>query len=416
MSSYAILSYLDEYKPTSTAMNGAPALNFTIAPLNFQSLGYENISEYYESGNNALFRSLFKINLKEGANYYIYSSSYFDPFLLSLHDVNGSFIAVDSGTSYGNDTLSYKAPYTGAYYINASWNQGSAAANKFVYLSVLEDLPSGLNLTGTSGDDVFIVGVGNDTVSGGDGVDTVKYNGHSTAYKITPLFTGGDQIFLGFSVTDLNGDYGVDKIYSDTEKIEFQNKTIHIESRDHASYADLPVGLYQFFITAFNAAPGVTYMDQLAEAWKYGLSVKEIVNIFTTKTQFTDVYPSSLDHSQLATALTNNIVKNSASNEAKAEAVLDITASLDNNWSVGDVIYQIFGNLAVKPLDDLKWGNTARLLANEVAVAKYYTETLDQSTTDLATLQSIMAPISEYSDIHSVDAIVQLIGVSLLSS
>ena len=416
MASYAILDYFDGYKPSTIRMNGAPALTFTIAPESFQNLGYENISQYSESGNGAILRSLFKINLKEGANYYIYSSSYFDPFLLSLHDVNGSFIAVDSGSSYGNDTLSYRAPYTGTYYINASWDQGSAASNKFVYLAVLEDIPNGIIFNGTAGDDVFIVGAGNDTVSGRGGVDTVRYSGNSTSYKITPLFTGGDETFIGFSVTDLKGNGGVDTIYSDTEKIAFQNKTIHIDFREHGSYADLPVGLYQFFITAFNAAPGVTYMEQLAEAWRFGLSVKEIVNIFTTKTQFTDVYPSSLDHGQLATALTNNIVKNSASSESKAEAVRDITASLDSNWSVGDVIYQVFGNLAVKPLDDLKWGNTARLLANEVAVAKYYTETLDQGTTDLATLKSIMAPVSEYSDVSSADGIVQLIGISLLSS
>lgn len=140
MSSYSILSYLDPYKPSTASMNGAPLLTFATAPVAFQNLGYENQAVYYESGNNAILRALFKINLKEGADYYIYSSSYFDPFLLSLHDVNGSFIAVDSGTTYGNDSLTYKAPYTGAYYINASWDQGSASTNKFVYLSISEDV------------------------------------------------------------------------------------------------------------------------------------------------------------------------------------------------------------------------------------------------------------------------------------
>ncbi len=49
--------------------------------------------------------------------------------------------------------------------------------------------------------------------------------------------------------------------------------------------------LYRFFAVAFGAAPGVTYMGQLIEAAEWGLSIKEIVNIFTTKPQFTDTYP-----------------------------------------------------------------------------------------------------------------------------
>ena len=39
-----------------------------------------------------------------------------------------------------DSTISYVAPYTGTYYIDASWYQGSASSIKFVYLSVLEDV------------------------------------------------------------------------------------------------------------------------------------------------------------------------------------------------------------------------------------------------------------------------------------
>lgn len=269
---------------------------------------------------------------------------------------------------------------------------------------------------GWGGDDTIMGGAGNDAIYGGKGMDTAKYAGASTEYVITPLYAGKTDVFQGFSIAHKKGTDGIDTISYDVEKIEFQDKTIQIESKEHASYADLPVGLYQFFITAFNAVPGVTYMDQLAEAWNYGLSLKEIVNIFTTKTQFTDTYPASLDHGQLAIGLTDNIVRNSASSQAKAEAVQDITWCLDNGWSVGDVIYQVFGNLAVKPLDDATWGNTAKLFANEVAVAKYYTENLNQSTTDLATLRHVMASVSEHTNVQSDEAIAQLIGISLLTS
>ncbi len=68
-------------------------------------------------------------------------------------------------------------------------------------------------------------------------------------------------------------------------------------------------GLYHFFVVAFAAAPGVEYMNQFAEAWNYGLTLQQIVNIFTTKHQFTDVYPESLTNAQLTTQLVDNIVK-----------------------------------------------------------------------------------------------------------
>ena len=41
--------------------------------------------------------------------------------------------------------------------------------------------------------------------------------------------------------------------------------------------------MYRFFLVAFNAAPGLTYLAQLQQAVESGLSTKEIVNIFTTK-------------------------------------------------------------------------------------------------------------------------------------
>lgn len=139
MSSYITLDYLSPYIPTAAEMASARTLTYSVSAASMSALGYEREAVYSESGNYASLRDLFIINLTEGATYYIYSSSYFDPFILSLHDASGKFIAVDGGSSYGSDTITYIAPYTGVYYINASWDQGAASGHKFVYLSVNED-------------------------------------------------------------------------------------------------------------------------------------------------------------------------------------------------------------------------------------------------------------------------------------
>lgn len=66
--------------------------------------------------------------------------------------------------------------------------------------------------------------------------------------------------------------------------------------------------LYRFFAIAFGAAPGLTYMDQLLEAVNAGMSIKDIVNVFTTKTKFTDTYATTLTNQEFARKLVDNVV------------------------------------------------------------------------------------------------------------
>lgn len=171
--------------------------------------------------------------------------------------------------------------------------------------------------------------------------------------------------------------------------------------------------LYHFFVVAFSAAPGTVYMGQLADAYNVGMSVLDIVEVFSGKSQFTSVYPTTLTHAQLADKLVANLVKASASASAKAEAVADITAALDFGWSTGRMLYQVFGNLASKPLTDAQWGGTAQQFQNELAVARYYTETMGQSSTDMATLRSVLATVDAHTDVSTGAAIATLIGVQL---
>lgn len=168
--------------------------------------------------------------------------------------------------------------------------------------------------------------------------------------------------------------------------------------------------LYNFFVVAFSAAPGATYMGQLAEAYNYGLTVQEIVDIFTAKPQFTDTYPTTLTHQQLATALINNIVKSSASESVKSAGASQIAEALDFGWTVGRTVYQVFGNLAAMPTTDASWGNTAKQFQNQLVVARYFTEVMGNTSTDLAALRNVIARVDHNSDVSTVDKIITLIG------
>lgn len=268
-------------------------------------------------------------------------------------------------------------------------------------------------LYGESGNDLLAGGVGNDRLDGGAGLDAAVYGGTSSGYK---LELHPDWIL----VRDMAGQDGIDTL-TGIERLQFQDREISVESASHASYAQVPDELYHFFIVAFGAAPGVTYMNQLAEAYQYfepllggkDAAVRQIVDIFTTKQQYLGLYPN-IKQIDDRTRLVEDIVKASASDEAKAAAVKDIGDALEFGWTVGKVIYAVFGNLAGKPVNDQVWGGTAQQFANELSVARYYTEVLNQSTDDVQTLRDVIRPVTQNTDVSTVDSIVELIGVALL--
>lgn len=149
---------------------------------------------------------------------------------------------------------------------------------------------------------------------------------------------------------------------------------------------------YRFFAIAFSAAPGVEYMNQIASAYDSGATTKQIVNEFTKKSVFTSAYPLFLTNEQFASRLIDNVVGTSATTDAKTEAKADVVAALAKGSSRGDVIFQVFSNLAGLT-GDAKWGNVALKMANQVATSQYYTETLGRTSTDITTLQAVLAGV-----------------------
>jgi len=96
--------------------------------------------------------------------------------------------------------------------------------------------------------------------------------------------------------------------------------------------------MYRFFAVAFQAAPGTTYMNQLYDAVTSGMSTEQIVEVFTTKSQFTNVYPRFMSNKDFATKLVANVVGNSATDAAKAQAVSDVEGALAAGFTRGKIV------------------------------------------------------------------------------
>jgi len=164
--------------------------------------------------------------------------------------------------------------------------------------------------------------------------------------------------------------------------------------------------MYQFFALAFNAAPGVTYMNQLDAAINSGMSVTQVVEAFTSKAEFTSTYPGFLSNEAFATRFINNNVGSFATDAAKTAAIADIAAALNAGWSRGKTITQVFTNISNLPETDATWGNVVKLVNNKVAYAQYYTETMlggAEATPVLATLRAVIANVTPTTSVVVAD-------------
>jgi len=174
---------------------------------------------------------------------------------------------------------------------------------------------------------------------------------------------------------------------------------------------DQQTDAYRFFAIAFGAAPGVTNMNDIAKAYEGGANTKQIVNTYTSKSVFTDVYPLFLTNEQFATRLVNNVVGSSATDAAKAKATSDIAAALNAGATRGDVVFAVFNNIAKKTTTASDYADFAALqtkLANQVAVAKYYTEE-KLGNGDASALKAVLAQVTENTDVSSAEKLEAII-------
>lgn len=323
-------------------------------------------------------------------------------------------LLVDDG---GVDTLDFSASATGVQVDlrpgqSSSFGgdaQGQFRANlTLAWTSVIEHVrgsPGDDYLVGNELDNTFASIGGNDLIDGGAGYDTVLFSQNASAYR---LGYGAGAIMLSAR----SGTEGVVQLQS-VEMLGFPDRRVALPTKPHASYSDLPDSLYQFFIVAFGAAPGVVYMDQIAQAYRDGATVRQIVDAFIGKSQFTDAYPLNLSNRALAEKLVANVVGNSASAANRADAALAIEQTLNNGAPRGQVIYTVFGNLAGKPLEGDPWSGTALQFQKQVTAAKVYTDVMSMASEDLSVLRSVVSNVALDSDVGTTDAVVQLIGQGL---
>ncbi|QBE65491.1 DUF4214 domain-containing protein [Pseudoduganella lutea] len=291
MATYETLPYIPLL--STGDMAGADHLGF--APRNAGD-GYDNQALFASAAPDAHAYPVFSFTAVAGALYTVTSESWFDPDNLVLFDEDGYPIAEDDGWgATGQDGLSFIAPYSGTYYVDASWNQ-AAPPRSGVEVAVLEDLdtiPLAIgqgtekadDITGTSANDALygnggwdlLEGAGgSDLLDGGSGTDTGWYEGRLDDYDVT---VAGHRLF----VTDDVGLDGADTLVN-VERLEFVDVALAFDTDGTAGEA------YRLYQAAFDRAPDEAGLGYYIARLDAGASLHDVAASFVTSNEFRAIY------------------------------------------------------------------------------------------------------------------------------
>lgn len=277
--------------------------------------GYENAALYAASYVGAESDAIFSWTGLAGAIYSISSASFYDPHELIVYDAQGQAIVIDDLSGFiGTDHLTFVAPYTGTYYVDASWVQGDFYGEQAVTLSIREDLDpialtviagtSGANvldgtrgdddLYGYGGDDSLFGGAGNDFIDGGTGIDVAFYNGARANFTV---LTDGDRI----RVSDRSGNEGHD-LLSNIERLDFADVAVALDVNGEGGQA------YRLYQAAFDRVPDKVGLGYWIAQLDDGVSLASVASAFVGSAEFKNLYSTKPGNTGIVTQFYENVL------------------------------------------------------------------------------------------------------------
>jgi hypothetical protein len=161
--------------------------------------------------------------------------------------------------------------------------------------------------------------------------------------------------------------------------------------------------LYNLAVGMFNAAPGLTYIDALAQALNAGMSITQIYNQLSTLPEFQGQgfgFTDAATNDQFAAAFVDKLLGSTVTSANRTIAINFVVAQLNAGQSRGQAMQTAINALDAIPSTDPNFGQAAQLFDNRVAVARHFTEVVGATTTDLNVLRNAIAPVT--ADVASV--------------
>ncbi len=153
----------------------------------------------------------------------------------------------------------------------------------------------------------------------------------------------------------------------------------------------------KLFLGMFNATPGAELLELCAGFLASGTSESELANLLagTALFKIESLYPDSLSSQEFALRFMNNLVGTTVV-EAQIKALAEqIAQMLDAGWKRGEIIWLVVSAFSNIPADNPDWGKAAAQLNNRLEVSDYYSAEKGLPSSDLTTLQAVMASVTD---------------------
>lgn len=191
-------------------------------------------------------------------------------------------------------------------------------------------------VAGTSHNDVLTAGSGNQLVSGGDGVDTLRFSGSLSNYSLS---VNGS----GMTVTDLSG--GGTDLLTGVERLSFADGALALDTLGSAGT------VYRLYSAVFARAPDAGGLGFWLNALDNGGPTLSVANSFVNSKEFNDLYGVNATNATFVTALYNNVLHRAPdagglsywvnvlnASGTRADVLLGFSDSVENIHTMAEII------------------------------------------------------------------------------
>lgn len=146
--------------------------------------------------------------------------------------------------------------------------------------------------------------------------------------------------------------------------------------------------IIELVVTAYNAAPGTTLLNELVIMSNNGSSLADIAASLTTRTEWTSKYPVLQTAEDFTAEWLDNILPE-ASATLLAEATTLVVAAVNGGSTFASLIVDVSAFMAAASETDVTIGTSVGNFNNKVAVATNYTVTLEQAASSATVLNGV---------------------------
>jgi len=152
--------------------------------------------------------------------------------------------------------------------------------------------------------------------------------------------------------------------------------------------AETRQSIMELVVTAYNAAPGTTLLNELVAIIESGGTLADVADNLTASSQWTSTYPAFQTAEEFAAEWLGNLVPEAGA-DALAEGESIAVGLINGGASFADLLIQASSFLSTLSEDDAAFGSSAANFNNKVEVATYHTITQETDGIDSAVLASV---------------------------